>query len=274
MIFVGEPVENVEEHEFEITEGPVLYSVKKKIATITLNRPEKLNTLNWEVMEIVLKVLKLADENPRVRVIRLMGSGDRVFSAGLDLALVSSLTPADLPRLLSLGNGMARQILTSKKPVVAQVHGPAVGWGCIYSLAADFIIAANNPKTIFQLPEIEVGIFPATGALTLALHNVGLKQAKKMLLLAKKCSLDDFDHMGLIAARYPIESFDADALNFCKELAKRSPTIMYLTKALLNHFQIGELEQFFAMEAKGIEIAQQPGVEAIDGLLKELWAKK
>ena len=72
--------------------------------------------------------------------------------------MVSTLKPEDFPDLIVRGNAIVRTCTQVKKPIVVQVQGPAVGWGCIASFAADFLIVGENPKTFFQLPEIDVGI--------------------------------------------------------------------------------------------------------------------
>ncbi|MHA2167905.1 MAG: enoyl-CoA hydratase/isomerase family protein [Candidatus Hodarchaeales archaeon] len=159
----------------EIALNSVLYEKTNLIATITINRPDKRNALRMEEFDKLIKFIKDADSDESVHVIHINSEGDKAFSAGLDLNMLQQLvaSPENIPRLLEYGFGLVRTMLLAKKPIVVQIQGPAVAWGAIICLAADFVIAGENPKTFLSLPEIDVGLFPATGALTMALLNSG-----------------------------------------------------------------------------------------------------
>jgi enoyl-CoA hydratase/carnithine racemase len=255
----------------ESTEPTVKYEVEKKVGTITINRPEVMNALRWEEMSGIVDSINEAEKNPKVRVIRLKSAGNRAFIAGLDLKMVSKLGPEDIPKLLEFGNGIVRTCLFAKKPIVAQIQGAAVGWGCILSLAADIVIVGENPKTFFGLPEIDVGIYPATGALTLALLNVGLRHAKQMLLIPKKYSPEEFKTLGVVHEIVPMEELDAFTFKFCRTMAKKPKQILYLTKAVMNNIHYGELEKNFKKEAAAIELTKQKDDDENDKFIKSLW---
>ena len=89
-------------------------------------------------------------------------------------------SPENVPRLLEFGYGLVKTMLRAKKPIVVQIQGPAVAWGAIICLAADFVIAGENPNIFLSLPEIDVGLFPATGALTMTLLNSGFRRSKRI----------------------------------------------------------------------------------------------
>ncbi len=127
----------------------ILYEIKDKIATITINRPEKRNALRVEEFGSLIRYIKKADNDSNVHVIRIRSSGDRAFSGGLDLNMLQQMSPDEVPKLVQYGEELTTTILRAKKPVVNQVQGPAVAWGTILCLAADFIVAGENPKTFF-----------------------------------------------------------------------------------------------------------------------------
>ena len=255
------------------SEESILYSVEKRVGTITLNRPDKMNSLRFSEFELINKYLNEADLDPKVHCIRIKSSGERVFCAGLDLNMVSSLKTDDIKTLIKHGNQSVRQFIRTKKPIVMQIQGPAVGWGCIASMAADFIFVGDNPRTFFQLPEFDVGIYPATGALTMALMNFPLKIAKKMLFMSYKVSLDEMERLGLLSGRAPLDKLEEECFKFCRDMAKRSPAIAYLTKAVMNNIYMGNLEDCFRLEAEATEMTKFSEETPWHEFVKKIWSK-
>ena len=251
----------------------VLFDIKDHIATITLNRPGKRNALRIEEFDRLIKYIHEADSNPNAHVIRVCSAGDRAFSAGLDLNMLQQLTPETAPTLLEVGNNTIRTIIQAKKPVVIQVQGPAVAWGTILCLAADFVIAGDNPTTFFSLPEIEIGLFPATGALTMGLFNMGYRRAKRVLMVPERISLDDAEEIGLVTQRCPIEALEQETMKFCQSLAAKPQGILIPIKALINYFHLRDLEFYFEKEYEAIELSMGGGPQHFDEFLEKLWKK-
>jgi 2-(1,2-epoxy-1,2-dihydrophenyl)acetyl-CoA isomerase len=231
----------------------VLFDIKDHIATITLNRPEKRNALRIEEFDRLIKYIHEADSNPSAHVIRICSSGDRAFSAGLDLNMLQQLTPETAPTLLEVGNNTIRTIIQAKKPVVIQVQGPAVAWG--------------------SLPEIDIGLFPATGALTMGLFNMGYRRAKRVLMIPERISLDDAEEIGLVTQRCPIESLEQETMKFCQSLAAKPQGILIPIKALINNFHLRDLEFYFEKEFEAIELSMGGGPQNFDEFLERLWKK-
>lgn len=251
----------------------VLFDIKDHIATISLNRPEKRNALRIEEFDSLIKYIQEADSNPSAHVIRVCSAGDRAFSAGLDLNMLQQLTPETAPTLLEYGNNTIRTIIQAKKPIIVQVQGPAVAWGTILCLAADFVIAGDNPKTFFSLPEIDIGLFPATGALTMGLFNVGFRRAKRVLMIPERISLDEAEQLGLITQRCPIESLEQETMKFCQNMAAKPQGILIAIKALINNFHLRDLEFYFEKEFEAIELSMGGGEQNFDEFLEKLWKK-
>lgn len=255
-------------------QSTILYSVEKRVATITLNRPEKRNALGWLELDQFNQYIVQATNDSAVKVIRIRSSGDKTFCAGLDLSMISTMTPKEFPRLTHTGDTIVRNMIQCKKPIITQVQGSAPGFGCMICCASDFTLASNKPEITFSLPEIEVGIFPATGALLLGYSRMGINFAKQMLLLAKKIPLELALREGLVTETFTPEELDQKSFDFCRELTKKSPAILYLTKAVLNKIHFKKLESIFQWENQALELCKSQNDADWDLFVKKLWETK
>lgn len=239
-----------------IEEESIQYSVSNKIATITINRPEKMNSFRIKEFETIINCLSLAKFDSEVQVVKIRSTGQRAFSGGLDLGMVAELATAQekIQELLETGEKTFKAITECPKPIVVEVQGPAVGWGTIMCLLADFVIAGENPKTFFVLNEIDVGIFPGTGALTVAIMKTSLKQAKRMLLIPEKIFLDQTERFNITTKIVPLENLAIETETFCQNLASKGSNILYPIKLALNKIHLKELESYFKIEREGFEL--------------------
>ncbi|MFX0084130.1 MAG: enoyl-CoA hydratase/isomerase family protein [Candidatus Hodarchaeota archaeon] len=252
----------------------VLYEKKEHVATVIINRPEKRNALRMKEFDSIIKNIQAADSDPTVHIIRIKSSGDRAFSAGLDLNMIQQMTPETVPKLLQYGYNLVRTMIQSKKPIIVQVQGPAVAWGAIICLAADFVIAGNDPKLFLSLPEIDVGLFPATGALTTTLFNTEFRRAKRILMIPEKISLDEAVNLGIITSKHPMDSLEENTMKFCHELASKPQSILIPIKALINNFYLRGLESFFEKETEAFNLAMAGEVDNFDAFIQKLWKNK
>ena len=249
----------------------VLYEVKDKIATITINRPDKRNALRMQEFDLLIKHIKKADNDSDVHVIRICSSGDQAFSGGLDLNMLQQMTPEEVPKLVQYGEGLTTSLLKAKKPVVNQVQGPAVAWGTILCLAADFIIAGENPKTFFSLPEIDINLFPATGALTMALFKLGYNNAKTILMIPEKIFLDKAEQIGLVTKQCSLETLEQTTLEFCQNLVDKPQSILIPIKILLNNFNMRILASCLEIEREALDLSLEGDLEKYNGFIDKIW---
>jgi enoyl-CoA hydratase/carnithine racemase len=253
----------------------VIYEKRELIATITINRPEKRNALRMEEFDKLINYIKDADNDQSVHVIRINSKGEKAFSAGLDLNMIQQLAISqdNVPRLFEYGYGLVKTMLQAKKPIVVQIQGPAVAWGAIICLAADFVIAGENPSTFLSLPEIDIGLFPATGALSMTLLNSGFRRSKRILMVAERLFLDDAEELGIITHRYPLESLNEETLTFCEVLADKPQSILMLTKALINRFSLKDFNYYVTKETEAFYLAMTGEIEKFDKFIQLLWEK-
>ena len=251
----------------------VIYTTEKKIATILINRPDKMNSFRIEDFEKVINCISMAQFDPEVQVIKIQSAGERAFSGGLDLGMIAELATNQnkIIDLLNVGEKTFKSVVQCPKPIVVQVQGPAVGWGTILCLLADFVIAGENPKTFFVLNEIDVGIFPGTGALSVALFKTGLKEAKRMLLIPEKLFLDEAEKNNIITKRVPLEKLAEETELFCQNLASKPSNILFPIKVILNNLHLQNLDKSFAMERKGFELFMQNNFDSLMTFTEEIW---
>jgi 2-(1,2-epoxy-1,2-dihydrophenyl)acetyl-CoA isomerase len=202
------------------------YAVDGAVATITLNRPEALNSLTVELKVSLREALERAAADDAVRAVVLTGAG-RAFCAGQDLrehatGLEAGDTSIDTVR--SHYNPIVRAITELPKPVVAAVNGMAAGAGASLTFACDFRIAAESAS--FLMAFARVGLGPDSGASWTLQRLVGYGRAMAMLMLAEPVSAAQALEMGLVNAVVP----DADLAAAAAELAGRlaaGPTVAY-----------------------------------------------
>jgi enoyl-CoA hydratase/carnithine racemase len=151
------------------------------IATISLNRPAKLNAMDSHCLREVTAALAIVGDNDSVRVVVIRGNGGRAFTAGADLTEIAEFRPKQMLGYNRLWMGMFEAIERLPKPVIASVEGWATGGGTELSLCCDFVICADTAR--FGLTEINVGVIPGAGAAVRLTRWLGRLRAKELLML-------------------------------------------------------------------------------------------
>jgi methylglutaconyl-CoA hydratase len=212
----------------------ILYSVDGAIARITLNRPEKRNALNDELLGVLKDSLALAAEDELVRVVLLTGAG-RDFCSGADLASLDRTADAGVLDHLATAHELAEVFLSIRhhpKPVVAAVRGRAFAGGCGLATACDLILAEESAQ--FGYPEVKIGFIPAM-VMAILRRSVSEKRAFELLTTGDPISAAEALNIGLINRTYPDETFDANVEIYVETLAAKSASAVGLTKRLLYH---------------------------------------
>lgn len=210
----------------------ILYEAKDHLARVTLNRAEKRNALNAELIAACIEVLQRAADDDAVHVVLLSGAG-KDFCAGMDLNAASA-NPSTMDHLQTAQR--IEQLLLAIRhhrcPVIAAVHGRALGGGAGIASACDMVVAAQSAW--FGYPEVNMGFVPAMVAAFLRRHT-GDKRAFEFLLSGTPISAQEACAAGLINHVYPEDEFAAASEKFARGFAEKSATALALTKALLNH---------------------------------------
>lgn len=209
------------------------------IMTVSLNRPDKLNAIDNQLARELLAAIDLASRDDAVRVVLLRGNG-RAFCAGRD---VTSPPTADD---LILVQAVAKALVRSPKPVIACVHGWAVGAGFEWMLNADIVIAGESAR--FKLPEASIGVF-VTGGLTATLSAyAGVARAKALMLLGEEFSPAQAQAWGLVWKVVPDQELESACLQIGARLASLSPAVAARFKRVLNDIGLRHFDDAIALE--------------------------
>lgn len=202
------------------------------ILTFWLNRPEKRNALNGRLVEALAEAFRGAEARYDIRAILLRGEGPD-FCAGADLTELEKVTSegpeASLADARRLGD-LLLLMRSHRLPIVAGVHGKALAGGCGLATACDLILAADDAE--FGYPEVHLGFVPA---MVMAILRKKLTEGKafEMVALGERISAEGAREMGLVNRVFPAEGFHRSAMDFVRDLVKRPPEALALTKGLL-----------------------------------------
>ncbi len=209
---------------------PVLHSRNGPLATLTLNRPEKLNALNRVALHALRDGLARAAADPETRVVALAG-GERAFCVGADLAEVRALTPADALDFSRLGQSVCDAVAAAPVPTVALLRGHALGGGLELALACDLRIAARGAR--LGLPEVNVGLLPGWGGTQRLPRLVGMARGKEMVLTGEPVEADEALRIGLVNRVVEPGEMGTALDAVVHRVASRSPVPLRLAKEAL-----------------------------------------
>ena len=209
----------------------ILFEIKNSIAFITLNRPDKLNSFN---REMVLLLQEKLDEckSKEVRCVYITGAG-KAFSAGQDLAEVADPKGSGMQRIVSEHyNPIVTRIRKLEKPVVAAINGVAAGAGVNIALCCDIIVAAES--ALFIQAFSKIGLIPDSGGTHTLPRLIGWQKASALMMLGEKVSAIDAEKMGMIYKIFPDETFTENSKNIAAYLAQMPTKGLAYTKQLLS----------------------------------------
>jgi enoyl-CoA hydratase len=217
------------------------------VLSVTIDRPESLNSLTLPVLEGIADAMERAATDPRVKVVRLGGTG-RGFSSGAGMS-ADDVASGPGTGLILAANRAVRAIAVLHRPVVAVVQGPAAGVGVSLALACDLILASDN--AFFMLAFTKIGLMPDGGASALVAAAIGRTRAMRMALLAERLPAADALACGLISAVYPADDFEAEVDKVVSGLLSGPAVAFAKTKDAINAATLSELEPALQRELQG-----------------------
>lgn len=208
----------------------VLKEIKQNVAIITLNREDKVNSINREMALLLHQLIQECAQDDNVRAIYLTGAG-KSFCAGQDLVEASDVSMMDkiLPEQL---NPLVSLIRNSRKPVVAAVKGIAAGAGASLALCCDIVVASSSASFVQAFSKI--GLIPDSGATHILPRLIGWQKAAAFMMLAEKISGDEAERTGMIYKVFPDEDFEQESFKIALALTQVPPKALALTKQALN----------------------------------------
>ena len=232
----------------------VLYEVSDGVATITLNRPDALNSTNDQLYRELTGLIKTVAEDANIGCVILTGAG-RGFCAGAD---VKSMNPDMKPLARRKRHrGILRDVLypltNLEKPVIAAVNGPAVGAGFNIALAADILIASE--VAVFSQIFTRLALVPDLGGLYFLTRVVGLNKAKELCFTARKISATEAFDLGIVNRVVAAADLMPEARKLAIEIAAGPATALAMIKNLLNKSSTSTIEQMLEFESYAQTIA-------------------
>ena len=215
------------------------------IATVLLNRPDKLNALSAEMYHELADQFEALGKDDEVRAVVLTGAG-RAFCAGGD---VGSMGNYDVVAGRKRSRSHHRAIINLhnlEKPVIAAIRGPAAGVGASLTLACDLIIASETAYLLMAFKN--VGIPPDGGAVYFLTQYVGIARAKELVYTARKLPAKEAHDMGIVMKVVPDGDLEAEASALARELATSATYALSLAKKLFQSMYTPTLEQLLEME--------------------------
>lgn len=178
------------QYEFLLTEQT------DQVLTITINRPEKLNALNQQVLKELKDVFENIDDNDEIRGVIITGAGEKAFVAGADIKEIAALNEVNARKIAENGQEVFNLIENSNKPVIAAINGYALGGGCELAMACHMRVAAESAR--FGQPEVNLGIIPGYGGTQRLTQLIGKGKAIELMTTGDMISAGTALELGLV----------------------------------------------------------------------------
>jgi enoyl-CoA hydratase len=244
------------------------WSVSERIGTITIAKPPA-NALSSKVLIELANVLDEAEKDENVRVILIHGEG-RFFSAGADIKEFTGIENGEqFSKLAKLGQDLFERMENFPKPIIAAVHGAALGGGLELAMACHIRIVSDNAK--LGLPELKLGIIPGFAGSQRLPRLVGVPKACEMLLTSEPISGEEAVSLGLANHAYTEAELLDQAYKLASKIAKKSPVAM---KAILELLAFSKTKEFHAgvereAELFGAVFETKDGQEGIQAFIEK-----
>lgn len=240
--------------------GAVDLDVDGPIATITLNRPQKLNALTLEMLSELSGHLSALDDDESVRAVVLAGAGERAFSAGADIHQFRRLSATRMwSQWIRKGHAVFDQLANLRQPTVAAVAGNAYGGGLEIAVACDIRVMADDATV--GLTELGIGTLPGWGGATRLPTVIGHARARRMIFTSQAVDAQTAERWGLVTDVAPRAEVLAEARAIAATMASRAPIALQMTKQLLSG-PVGATVEGLASAASGATADFDEGVGA------------
>ena len=211
----------------------ILVTQNEKIATITINRPKKLNALNKATIEELHKAFSSLQDDDTVKVILLTGSGEKAFVAGADISEFAHFSSEEGAKLAAKGQELLFDFVENlSKPVIALVNGFALGGGLELAMSCHFRIASENAK--MGLPETSLGVIPGYGGTQRLPQLIGKGRSMEMILTGKMINAQKALDYGLVNEVVEQDQLDEAVLQMAENICKNSPNAIGIAISTIN----------------------------------------
>ncbi|HMH32902.1 MAG TPA: enoyl-CoA hydratase-related protein [Puia sp.] len=199
----------------------LLTELDGNIFIITVNRPDKLNALNRQVMDELNQVIDEACQNNAIRAVIITGSGTKAFIAGADITEFMGLDKKQGQLLAKKGQDIFFKIENASKPIVAAINGFALGGGCELSMACHFRLCSSNAK--FGQPEVNLGLIPGYGGTQRLTQLIGKGKAMELMMTGSMIPAEEALQLGLVNYITTPETLLSKAKEILETIANKAP---------------------------------------------------
>lgn len=199
----------------------LLIENRNAIRIITINRPDKLNALNYQTIAEIGQAIKDGEADPSVRAMILTGSGQKAFVAGADISEFSNYSIEEGKKLSAHGHGIFNSIEQCTKPVLAAVNGFALGGGCELAMSCHLRMASDNAK--FGQPEVKLGLIPGYAGTQRLVQLIGKGKALELLMNADMIGAEEAKRLGLVNDVCTQEELMDKAMAMLNKILVQSP---------------------------------------------------
>jgi len=209
----------------------VTLEVEGHVATVAFNRPEVLNACNMAVFYRLIEIFDEIADSPGIWCVILKGNG-RAFCVGADQKERKTMSLDDIRRRRRISPGVFAAMRTCVKPVIAQVHGHAIGGGLEMAMGCDIVLVAEDAS--LGLVEVLRGSIPAGGGTQMLPRMIGIQRAKELIFTGRKFTGRDAAEWGLAAHAYPADELDARVRALAEEIVRAAPISVQQAKKSIN----------------------------------------
>jgi len=250
------------------TEKVVLKRIDGHVATLTINRPDKLNALNIETRGRMVRELDELAKNDDVRVLVITGAGDKAFIAGADISEFEGRSPVDQYKVMT-DSSVFLAVDRFPKPTIAAINGFCLGGGCELAMACDIRIASQKAK--LGQPEINLGLLPGGGGTQRLPRLVGMGAAFKLLYTGDFIRADEALRIGLVDEVVPAGDVAARAKELAEAIAAKSPVALRLIKQAVRTSMRTPLDEGLSQEVSlfALAFASEDMKEGVDAFLNK-----
>jgi enoyl-CoA hydratase len=218
------------------------------VVTLTLNRPDKLNALNAELVGALKEAFDRLAKDPSVGVAILTGAGEKAFAAGADIAAMAKMSVAEAQGFSDMGHAVGHAMETAHFPVIGAVNGFALGGGCELALACDFLYASDRAK--FGQPEVKLGVIPGFGGTQRLARRVGAGLARELCYTGTIIDAQHALRINLVNAVVPGAELMTKVLDVARTITAMGPKAITACKQVLLEGPDLSLRDANALEAR------------------------
>jgi enoyl-CoA hydratase/carnithine racemase len=228
--------------------GEVIFTAKKGIARIVVNRPDKRNALNIATRKKLLEIMETVKQDEAIRVLMITGAGEKSFIAGADLNELKDFNPIQILKYLdTYSQKLYTEFERLPIPTIAVIKGYCLGGGCELAMACDLRIASPGAK--FGLPELRHAIIPGAGGTQRLVRLVGLGRAKELILTSDIIDAKEAERIGLINKVVPKNRIEKYVKALADKILSLGPVAVRMAKAALNQSVQGSLDMGMRIDA-------------------------